>query len=56
MTYDYKCPVHGPFSVSRSMTDYRKIEPCPKCKADSPRHFAGQKVAIHGGPTTGARG
>lgn len=46
MTYQYKCPTHGQFELSRPITDYKAVELCPICKSFCERDYSDYKPLV----------
>lgn len=54
--YDFHCKAcQQVFTTVKSIKEDLTAHPCPVCGAAASRHWAGTKLAVHGGPTTGAR-
>lgn len=42
--YEYKCPEHGVFELTRKMTEVKSIESCPECDSEAQMVFSSRPV------------
>lgn len=54
-SYEFKCPQCERVITERyPMATAPAAVICPHCGTQAPRHYAGIRFAVHGGPTTGS--